>query len=220
MRRRSTAELTQLNKKKDAMSVSLRRWSECVLRRVVRRSEIQRLRDQVVREQTLLKQDIQQARNALSVLCEQQSGARAELTEVLEKLNKEEEVTEAAWQHVIRVVESVVEEVKRTIEAEKQGVSEMEAAKEGVLDRKHRLEVQSEMTKQNALGEVRRCEGRIKEVETVLQVRTRGGVKGRGTSCSRRRSCRWVWRRREGECSSERRRRSDGRNRWRRRRRR
>lgn len=202
------------------MSVSLRRWSECVLRRVVRRSEIQRLRDQVVREQTLLKQDIQQARNALSVLCEQQSGARAELAEVLEKLNKEEEVTEAAWQHVVRVVESVVEEVKRSIETEKQGVSELEAAKESVLDRKHRLEVQSEMTKQNALGEVRRCESRIKEVETVLQVRTRSGVKGRETSCSRRRSCRWAWRRREGECSSERRRRSDGRSRWRRRRRR
>ena len=182
-------------------------------------SEIQRLRDQVVREQTLLKQEIQQARNTLCVLCEQPSDARAEMAEVLEKLNKEEEVKEGEWRVVLCAVERVVEEMGRTIETEKRGVSELEAAKESVMDKRHRMEVQSELAKQNALSDIRRCESRIKEVETLLQVHAKRNVNGRETSCSRRRSCRWAWRRRGNEWHSERRRRECGRSRSRRRRR-
>ncbi|OAO15648.1 RAD50, DNA repair protein [Blastocystis sp. ATCC 50177/Nand II] len=157
---KSREELMRLNQKK----------SECVGRVNACTLEGQRLRDQVVKEQTVLKEEQKQAARLLGSL---RGHVRAEVlgvvTRVAEKLEKEEVVETEEWTAVVQGVKEVVTNAEGVVEEEEKKMKGVEAKKVELWRKKQEMEVEAELAKRTVANDVARCVQRVKELEKELE---------------------------------------------------
>lgn len=131
----------------------------------------QQLRDQVVKEQTMLKEGQKQAVRLLNTL---RGHLRAEalgvVANVVAKLEKEEKVEETEWEELIRSVKEVVVNAEAIAGEEKKKVSAVEATKNELWKKKQDAEVEAELAKRSVANDLTRCVQRVKELEDELEV--------------------------------------------------
>ena len=115
----------RLNQKKSECVGRVNACTLWVMTGGVRSREGQRLRDQVVKEQTVLKEEQKQAARLLGSL---RGHVRAEVlgvvTRVAEKLEKEEAVETEEWTAVVQGVKEVVTNAEGVVEEEKKKMVE------------------------------------------------------------------------------------------------
>lgn len=137
----------------------------------VRSRDGQQLRDQVVKEQTMLKEEQKQAVRLLSSL---RGHVRAEalgvVASVVAKLEKEASVEEKEWEELIKSVKEVVVNAEAIAGEEKKKVSEIEATKNALWKKKQDAEVEAELAKRSVANDLARCVQRVKELEEGLEV--------------------------------------------------
>lgn len=171
VRRRSREELTRLNQKKSECVGQVSACTLWVMTGGVRSREGQRLRDQVVKEQTVLKEEQKQAARLLRSL---RGHVRAEVlgvvTRVAEKLEKEEAVEAEEWAAVVQGVKEVVVNAEGVVEEEKKMMKGVEAKKAELWRKKQEMEVEAELAKRTVANDVARCAQRVKELEKELEV--------------------------------------------------
>lgn len=136
----------------------------------MRDREGQRLRDQVVKEQTVLKEEQKQAARLLGSL---RGHVRAEVlgvvTRVAEKLEKEEVVEAGEWTAVVQGLKEVVTNAEGVVEEEEK-MKGVEAKKVELWRKKQEMEVEAELAKRTVANDVARCVQRVKELEKELEV--------------------------------------------------
>lgn len=137
----------------------------------MRDREGQRLRDQVVKEQTVLKEEQKQAARLLGSL---RGHVRAEVlgvvTQVAEKLEKEEAVEAEEWTAVVQGVKEVVTNAEGVVEEEEKKMKGVEVKKVELWRKKQEMEVEAELAKRTVANDVARCAQRVKELEKELEV--------------------------------------------------